>query len=175
MPTQTREKGKDREKEDTCSELTVSRTRKRHPHRSQSTAGVRDSSLLQGSLAWTRIHRLEPRVTEGEGRTGRDSPEQRPGRPASPAGSWEPWASPAVLPPARGAAVGPRAWGHRPGAAARGRSYTPVGGASLGGRGRPSRLRFSLTTTPRPTPLELNVDLDLRSQVGLRKHHYEQS
>ena len=160
-------KGKDRAKEETCSEMTVYLGKENVIHTgSQSTPGVRDGSLLQGSLAWTRIHRLESRVTEGEGRTGRDSPEQRPGRPASPAGSWEPSASPAVLPPARAAAVSPRAWGRWPGASARGRSYTPVRGASPRCRRRPSRLRFVPHHHPSHHPFTTQCGLGLRKSSG---------
>lgn len=160
MHTQTREKGRDEEKEATCSAMTVCPGKGNVIHTgAQSTPGVRDGSLLERPLAWTRIHRLEPRVTEGEGGTGRDSPEQRPGRPASPAGSWEPWASPAVLPPARAAAVGPRAWGRRPGRRRERALLYTRGWGSPRGRGRPSRLRFIPHRHPPPRPF--------RTQSGL--------
>lgn len=140
MHTQTREKGRDEEKEATCSAMAACPGKGNVIHTgAQGTPGVRGGSLLEGSLAWTRIHRLEPRVTEGEVGTGRDSPGRGLGGPLPPRGPGSPGSRLRSCRP-RGQqplVLGLGAAGR--GAAARGRSCTPVGGASPRGRGRPSR------------------------------------
>ena len=96
----------------------LSRKRKCHPHRCPGY------SRGQGRQSSRRVSSLDPNSPpgtpsdRGRSRDWAGLSRQRPGRPASPAGSWEPWASPAVLPPARAARLASGLWPHSAVAAA---------------------------------------------------------